>query len=641
MSIRRKIFYGFTLAVLAVLLLLPATGWLARMQLFPFASSSVLHSLNASVLGAGEAGVVDAARFVATHPGDFDLQFAHAMNSGSEESLVRLAALDKQFPDNPAVIAARLTRMASQKVQVRRAEEDLLLPVSQRTKEPIEPKASSDPAAVAEFVAIAEQGERVAPTNAFFSCMVAVGNFARRHDAEATAAWKRAGSKPDWDDYALPEMNAKWKLQIARNGGGEVGFMPRTASSAAILFPHFTVVRAAARMATVKAFEAELAGNREEGIALRGATRRLGAVLMTRNQIAVGVLVGRAVTAIAMYRPGGAEDVDTPSYTQAERDANRSGKDREAKYVAYLQSAGHPEEAVAFAAASRDGEAVKTIIKDGMSRTYMGFGDKTFRLLACWYGDILLLAGVLSSLTFAGIFKLIYKFSPRLQKSEPLQTSARWGMMLGLALPCLVAIAALAAPVAPDIVCGGVLLAAALLLVVPPVACRLSGKSISHGLLVLLGTVGALAVIVSVGAVTWHMFAGPIGAVAMIQGLSGGDPEGDGGSGTKNIWGILLPVLLSSVMLSLPVVLLAAFAGFSRMLRIPVAAGVTRGMRAMAVPLACVLLLGWGVCLVSTLKHENAAVAEMKQIGRMGEPRLQAELLGRTYPAMTEGLRVP
>lgn len=158
--------------------------------------------------------------------------------------------------------------------------------------------------------------------------------------------------------------------------------------------------------------------------------------------------------------------------------------------------------------------------------------------------------------------------------------------------------------------------------------------------MVMVGTLCTLAVVGTVGVATWHMFSGPIGAVTMIQGLSGGDPEGES-SGTKNLWGILLPIIISVVMLSLPIVLLAVFAGFSRMLRIPVASGVTRGMRAMAVPLACVMILGWGVCLVSTLRQENAAIAELKQFGKVGEPRMQAELLGRAYPTMEEGLRVP
>lgn len=650
MSVRRKIFYGFTLTVLAVLLLLPATGWLARMQLFPFAQYKAFQSLTELMNGTWQAQE-DAARFVATRPNDFDLQFAHAMNCDSAESLQRLDVLDKKFPDNPVVIAARLKQMTAGQVQIHRSEEDILHPLSQRMKNPAKPEKMSDPVAVAKFVAIAEQGERVAPTNAFFSCMVAAGNFARRQDGDGTAAWKRAGAKPDWYDYSLEEMNAKSKLLIERNGGSEVGFLPRAASSAAILLPHFTVIRGSARMATVKAVESELAGNRDEGVALRGATRHIGAAMMIRSETLIGVFVGRTVTALSESRPGGAEAVERLPYTQAEKESNRPAKDREAKYVAYLQSIGHSEEAVAFAAASRDGDVIKKIAKGGMRGTYMGFGDKTFRLMACWYADILLLAGVLFSLTFAGIFKLIYKFSPRLQKSEPLQTSARWGVMLGLALPTLGVIVSLITTEGSvgnsldiwgpfGIVHIATILLSAFLLVLPPIIGRFPAKSIGHGLIVMVGTLGTLAIVGVVGVATWHMFAGPIGAVTILHGLSGGDPEGESGV-TKNLWGILLPIIISVVMLSLPIVLLAVFASFSRMLRIPVASGVTRGMRAMAVPLACVMLLGWGACLVSTLRQENAAIAELKQFGKVGEPRMQAELLGRAYPTMEAGLRVP
>ncbi len=653
MSVRRKIFYGFTLVLLAALLILPSTGWLARMQLFPFAQRNAPQSLNASSEGDRGGKDDDAARFVAVRPGDFELQFAHAMNGdSSEQSLARLAVLDKWFPDNPAVIAARLKQMSAGKVLMRRrAEENLLIPVSGRPKDPVTPLTPSDPADVATFVSIAEQGERISTDNAYFSCMVAVGNFARHRDAEATAAWKRAGAKPDWNDYTPLEMNAKQKLLIAQSGGSEVGFLSRIASRGA-MFPHFAAVRASARVATVKAFQAELAGNPEEGIALRAATRHIGAVMMARSdtgisEAGIAALGGHAVAAIAQSRLGGAEARDTSSYTQTEREVNHLQKEQEARYVAYLLSVGHPEEAAAFAAVNRHGDAIKAIWKNG--RTYMGFGEKAFRLLAGWYGCILLIAGALYSLTFAAIFKLVYRFSPRLQKGEPLQTSARWGVMLGLTLPVLVMGAAVAAPSASDLVCGGALITAALLLIVPPALCRLSAKSVGHGLLVLSGTLGTLAVVVSVGAATWHMYSGLIGPSGLVQSLYGGDPVqviyqgnhpeelGD----TKNVWGIIVPTVISILMLSLPVVLLGVFALFSRMLHIPVAAGVTRGMRAMAVPLACVMVIGWGTCLLFTLNHEEAAIREMKRFGEVGENSMQAELLGRTYPGMAEGLRVP
>jgi hypothetical protein len=642
MSLRRKLFYGFTLVVVAALVLLPATGWLARMQLFPFTRFNAFYATNDSLKSPTPVIVADEARFVASRPGDFDLQFAHAMNGGSDESLTRLEALDKTFPNNPAVIAARLTRMTADKIRVRRAEEDWLLPPTERQKKSSLSAEAIDPAVAARFVALAEQGERLEPTNGFFSAMTALGNFARSHDAEAVAAWKRAGAKNRWVDYTLFEVNARWKLQRERNGGGEVGFMPRMGAVAGIFLPHYAALRASARMATVKAVKAELGGDREEGIAVRAATRHIGAAMMQDGEILIGALVGRAIVNIAAIRPGGAEAVDTAGTVELQ-------KNRRTEYVNYLRSVSHPEEARAFAAAIAGGDAIRRNSADAMDRTYHGFGEKTFRLFSRWYADMLLLAGVLSSLAFAGIFQLVYKFSPRLQQGEVLQTSARWGLMLGLAIPSLIAVATLTTTQywadndldiwAPSpVVLGSTFAVGVMLLVGPPIVCQMSWKAIGHGLLVMLATAATLPVFGAVAGATWYMFAGPINATGLLQSFA---VDGSQQDVTKNLWAILIPTIISLVMLSLPLVFLAAFAGFSRMLRIPVAAGVTRGMRAMAVPLACVLLLGWAVCLVFTLKHENAAIAELKRMGQVGEPRMQAELLGREYPAMAEALRIP
>ncbi|MBC8142812.1 MAG: hypothetical protein H7Y38_15415, partial [Armatimonadetes bacterium] len=63
----------------------------------------------------------------------------------------------------------------------------------------------------------------------------------------------------------------------------------------------------------------------------------------------------------------------------------------------------------------------------------------------------------------------------------------------------------------------------------------------------------------------------------------------------------------------------ALFGVFSKILRVPFAAGVTRGMRAMAVPLAAVLTLLWAGAFLLALRHENAAIREMETMNRVGE----------------------
>ncbi len=130
MSLRRKIFYGFTLAVVAVLLILPSTGWLARLQLLPFTlpgASRLLSPQDEVSQNIYEKHAAD----VVARSGDFDLKFAHSFGASTsggrtDETLRRQEKLDEAFPQNPAVIAAILKTMTREAVKVQREEEKLL-----------------------------------------------------------------------------------------------------------------------------------------------------------------------------------------------------------------------------------------------------------------------------------------------------------------------------------------------------------------------------------------------------------------------------------------------------------------------------------------------------------------------------------
>ncbi|MBC7806972.1 MAG: hypothetical protein H7145_12565, partial [Akkermansiaceae bacterium] len=259
MSLRRKLFYAFTLAVVMVLLALPATGWLARLQLLPFTHPNAIRSWHATVSSPeaqAERYENDMKKAITASGGDFTLRYAHALSGNSADVVRQLERLGDSYPEDPRIHAATLRYMTVGPVQVKRPEERMLAPdspVPGRDK-PI------DPSAVAKFDAHARRGEAADPQNAYFPVMAAIGYFASGQDDKAIAAWIRAGNKPGWKEYTVDDVTTRWELQRAMNNGTEVGSIARMSSMAAILFPHYASLRASARMATVKALQAELAG---------------------------------------------------------------------------------------------------------------------------------------------------------------------------------------------------------------------------------------------------------------------------------------------------------------------------------------------------------------------------------------------
>lgn len=617
MSLRRKLFYGFTLAVVAVLLLLPATSWLARLQLLPFTLPGATHLLFSTDKSWQNQYEKQAAQVVAKSGKDFTLQYAYAFGNGFEEkdakeSLRRQEKLNEDFPQNPVVITAILKSMTRQAVKMQREEENLLSAPDKRTAKPYTKEEQSDPAELAKFIALAEAGEKLEPQNAYFTVLTAWGYFAAKQDDKAVAAWIRAGEKTEWNDHTTEEIIAKWKLQRTVNGDSETGAIARMGSIAAILFPQYAGMRASARMATVIALQAELRGDKETGFTIRRASRQIGQNMQERSKTYIGNLVGCAIASLAMSRAGG--DYSENPY-HGDGASEKWLKERPQRYARYLRSIGHPEEATAFVSATEESNSLKTLFTRTSPKTYWGFEAKTYQLFGTWCANFLLIAGVLFSLVFAGIFKLVYKFSPRLQKGETLQKSAKWGLTVGLMLPFIagaITLSAIGLWLEPDqaVMIGFVV--GIMGVAVPPFLLRFSRREFGHGLLVMFATWGSLFALIAVGMACTLFAQGMTTALGLLT-------SGSSEDGAPDVMKIIAPWAIGAMVLSVPLGLLLLFGVFSKILKVPFAAGVTRGMRAMAVPLACVLTLLWSGALLFTLRHERVAITEMEQMATMGE----------------------
>ena len=247
------------LGLLAILTLLPATGWLVRTQ------------QGAELLVGRLLVPASPDRVAREHPDDYLLQqysavqhefeikpeFPGCVSSYQDISanvLPGIKALSARMPDHPGPYAVILrllcgnpkfrivepdyfpivtTRPHQERgllmpKNVRRAvmrgppeahgmsAANLRTPGTQRNPPPRmfapEPRPVATPAEFAEFDRAAAEGERLDPDNAYFSIMRSAGLYASHHDVDAVSAVLRAGSKSRWNDYEMDDIRGAFRL---------------------------------------------------------------------------------------------------------------------------------------------------------------------------------------------------------------------------------------------------------------------------------------------------------------------------------------------------------------------------------------------------------------------------------------------
>nr|CAA9232912.1 hypothetical protein AVDCRST_MAG63-1050 [uncultured Armatimonadetes bacterium] len=602
MSKRRMGLLGIAGGVLIVLLLLPATGWLVRAQLWMSTGASA-RSYDPAASGRRHA------RAAALHPDDLPLQMAYALQRGeasaNDDAVVRLRPLLPRGGDEPVLHAAILRFSTAGAVVLWRDEQHLLSasPPAVGTTRRAVPTSANRPETLAAFDASARAGERLDPDNAFFPLMRAVGLMAAGRDGEAIAAVLHAGQKGGWNDYVAETVEGRWRLNLAANG--EPGALARTAQFSAELLPHFAVLRSLVRVATVKAIEAERAGHTDEGFAIRRAITRCGAAMRVHSSSYIGSLVGSAISATASTRPGGAPAI-------SEEDGEEQGRKRVAAYRDYLVRSGHGEEGRYFAEEDRMRSEMRAIYTKAEASTEYGLGS--LRKLAAWWGTGLLTLVSALWLVAGGVAaSLIFRFSARVQDGRPMSPGARRGAVVGLA----------AAPV-----CLGLL---------PPESWWWLAVSLT----------GAAAIGVAFASRRgrdalpgWRAFATSGAAVAasgmaVTRQANGAtafwiartDPSAGSTVGADGV----TMLLMTALVLAVPLFLLCVGAVISRIVRVPVSVGLARGLRRLAVPGACVLLIVYGGIATATARMEARMRDAVAQQVRH-EGRYYAGIAGAAWP---------
>ncbi|HVK02119.1 MAG TPA: hypothetical protein VM490_01470 [Armatimonadaceae bacterium] len=635
MSKRRRTLYALTIAVMAALFALPATRWLVRAQVGPalglrseaMTQLSVKPPAHLPEWGRAESWQESVRRVSAAAPGDFGIQLAAAISQSDGERAKSLRDLCARFPGEPAAHAALLrlaTQNGDQSVAVGHVEDQdaLAPPRNSANRAPANPApAAKSPSAdiLASFDGAAEAGERLDPDNAYFPAMRAVGYFAAGRDADAVAALERAGRCSHWNEYISEEMRGRWDLAHAAYGS-ETGSLARMATAFSTLFPHYAQLRAAARVATVRAMRAEAAGDAAGGIAIRKSVARLGATMRVQASSLIGSLVGQAITGVAAERPGGSPAVAS-SPEKAERTERAQIVTRE--YAAFLQTHGEGREATWYRAEREASERVRGITKRAMARTFLLVPEME-SVLALWGVGQALLANAALVLLFGGVYLVLMRLSPALRDGRPLDAATKWGGTVFVLAPAsAVGIAALLSADAPYLAVVAAVAAAGIAVAVPAFRARLGVRGLLRGtgvaaLLALTAGIAAASIMVQVANALWPF--------QLFNGLAE-----TGANGTS-----FLMIAVGSVLIcgGLPLLLHLGLVAVARPLRLPVSHVVARGVTALAGPIACLLLLGYAAVALVTVQREAVAIRSLHQLVEH-EGRLLAAMVGEEWPGAT------
>ena len=577
-------------------------------------------------------------RFVRDHPDDYPVQLAgppaapaspYPAETQYAGQLRYARGLVPRFPDSPS-LRANLLRYATQTVRLSRPDSsgNLLSGKPDPAPDPKRDGPPPTPALLAAFDADAAAGERLDPDNAYFPFMRAVGLFAANRDAEGLAAVTRAGTRTAWREYGEDEVVGRWRVL---DGVYERREAVRSMGvAAALLFPHYQVLRGAARLVTVKAVQEEQAGHRERGLALRRSVARCGDLMRAKGTSLITNFVGISITMISRLRPGGAAAIPlTSAAVSSPAGGSRLEQERLDLYCEYVTRLGRPDAAQEARAQDEDGARVRRLPFGTFlySSRFQDFWRLTVSLVAGGVLVTLLAFLLLLGLAAWGLGRL-----PRLRERRPLPAGASFGAWAALVLS---GSALFFFHDTPPEDAWGVVFTVGVLLFVPlsllslyavrrPLFRRPFGQAVLAGLVTLaaLGVLGALAAWGARGATD------TLAAGQQIQELSGEEDDiGSGAFAVRMLW-IFATLACLTVF---PFLLAVALGIAARVKRVPVSSGLVGGFRLWVPPLVCLLAALYGGLTLWTVRQEDAVNYGLTR-SLHGEGQYLAELSGEPWP---------
>jgi hypothetical protein len=383
-------------------------------------------------------------------------------------------------------------------------------------------------------------------------------------------------------------------------------------------------MRAAARLGAAQAMTMEQAGQADEGFALRRALARTGAKMRVEGTSVITNLVGTAITSFAGARPGGAPPL--PDSVKGEERARQLVD----AYCAYLTQTGHAEHARWYRAEAGTHAQMRAVVSAASDESAFG-GQRFWRLLAWWAGGVLMLTNVVFVVLLGAGAAWLLRVSPRLRAGAPPTPAARVAVALGVLAPPLVLIAA-----KTPSEFGAPLVSGVVLFVLFGAIIGLAGRR-GGGVRAILRSLGLafLTALIAAGAGTlaWVAAAGPQSPLyafglfdCWFSGSDNPGPLGLNGDGT-----LLFALSGVSAAVAVPILLIGALAFISSGLRVPVSVGVVRGVRGLALPVACALLLVYAGLTIQTVWQETRVRGELAETVRH-EGRYLARLAGLPWP---------
>ncbi len=615
----RTTLVGLAVGVLLALLVAPQSRWLVRYQL-------ALVGLTADKPFSEVYEENQAQRVAAAHPNDYQMQLAAQPGGDSREQYVAyLRTLTPRFGNNPSLYAnllryeiggdkekqgVHLARSEEHELEAARPEEYELEAGGKYNTLP-----ASAPPLLAAFDADAAQGERLDPSNAYFSLMHAISLFAARRDAEGLAAVQRASTKPVWNEYVSDETNGR--LRLADATYGHTPSISRIAITAAALYPQYAPLRAVARIATVLAMHAEQGGDPARGMSIRRALMQDGDLMRVQAQVYIGNLVGIAISATARSRPGGSEAAKRPQPF----DGDQWARMRLEAFARYARQAGFPDDAARAEAQYAAGETVRR--KVSMSLDHSIFSPQSLnRLAAGWVGGALAMVSAFW-LAVLGLVGALLSRLPSVRDRQPLSSAARWGMVVALALAVgIVAMLAGDGDARPSIALV-VALGVVGMLTAGAVTLRRGGEQGRQKAAAFARALGVTALMLM--GVTLVAAWQTRGILKFVQWLSGGE---NGGNETSPL---IDGLIVAGIGLIVPAVLAIALSIRARKRRVPAFAALASGFQRVALPLACVLIIGYGAAVLGTLREEQRTDDGLRQM-ISHEGKYYASLAGAVWP---------
>ncbi len=602
---------GIAVGILLALLLAPQTRWVVREQLVPSALLPDRYEQQKQ-------------EFVRRHPNDYQVQLAGQpeetqLNAAGHDFRLEYArSLVPRFPAN-ASLRANILRYTMFEDFHLRSDADFLLggqPVPAKSHNAAPPT----PTALAAFEADAAAGERLDPDNAYFPFMLAAALFCAHQDQAGLAAIRRASTKHVWREYFDDEVEGRWRINDAIYGGRED--ISSTAISAALLFPHYAGLRAAARVVAYKAILDEQAGQPEAGLAKRQALARCGELMGIQSTVIIGNLVGVAINEISRTRPGGSP----PLKAAPGQDSGLLAQKRLDLYCDYVTRIGHPEAAVEARSDYQAWQQIHLVMSEVSGSVFGSRMTDLIRLAGALMASWVLLPNALSLLVF-GLIATGLSRLPQIQVRRPLPAGAAvgfWSIMPSVAVFAAIYTGAASGYFPAYVVLLVPLIVAGLAALVLPGRRRL----VATGLLaagVTLGAIGLLGLLVS-----WQLHGGMGAASTLTQLVPASGDDSDTGTDAWNNPRVQT-LLWAAFEMAIPLLLAIVLSIVSRVKRVPVSAGLAGGFRAVMPPLVCGMMLVYGGLVLWTVQQEARANYGLER-SLHGEGQYLAQTTGQAWP---------